>query len=62
MISRILMLLIFLALSANSAFAESEGIAWIPTWQQAFAEASKTHKPIFLLSAAPQCAGIPGIW
>ena len=39
-----------------------EGIAWIGTWKNASAEALRTGKPILLLSAAPQCRGIPGIW
>ena len=47
---------------ARPAFAESEGIGWIPTWRQAIAEASKARKPILLVAAAPQCAGVPGIW
>ena len=49
-------------ISANSAFAETDGIGWIPTWKQAISEASKAHKPILLVAAAPQCAGVSGIW
>lgn len=48
--------------SANSALAETDGIGWIPTWKQAISEASKAHKPILLVAAAPQCAGVSGIW
>jgi hypothetical protein len=44
------------------ALAESDGIGWIPTWRQAKSEASKERKPILLVAAAPQCAGVPGIW
>jgi hypothetical protein len=49
-------------LTARPALAESEGIGWIPTWRQAISEASKAGKPILLVAAAPQCAGVPGIW
>ncbi|PZM79324.1 MAG: hypothetical protein DKT66_22885 [Candidatus Melainabacteria bacterium] len=52
----------FVFLSSNSAFAETDGIGWIPTWKQAISEASKAHKPILLVAAAPQCAGVSGIW
>lgn len=39
-----------------------EGVAWWGTWDGALAEAKRTGKPILLLSAAPQCHGVPGIW
>ena len=38
------------------------GIAWYGTWEAAKSEAERTGKPILLLSAAPQCQGVPGIW
>ncbi len=38
------------------------GVAWFGTWEGALSEASRTGKPILLLSAAPQCRGVPGIW
>jgi len=38
------------------------GVAWWGTWEGATREASRSGKPILLLSAAPQCHGIPGIW
>jgi len=43
-------------------FQYPKSIAWIGTWQAAKAEAERTGKPILLLSAAPQCRGIPGVW
>lgn len=45
-----------------AALADANGIGWIPTWKQACEEASKNKKPILLIAAAPQCAGVPGIW
>ncbi|MBT7640770.1 MAG: hypothetical protein HN598_09845 [Planctomycetes bacterium] len=38
------------------------GVAWWGTWEGATGEARRSGKPILLLSAAPQCHGIPGIW
>jgi hypothetical protein len=38
------------------------GIAWFATWHDGLAEAKRTGKPIFLISAAPHCAGVSGIW
>ncbi|MDE0957363.1 MAG: hypothetical protein OSB12_01870 [Planctomycetota bacterium] len=38
------------------------GVAWWGTWEGASVEARRSGKPILLLSAAPQCHGIPGIW
>ncbi|MGE4619111.1 MAG: hypothetical protein AAEJ04_04800 [Planctomycetota bacterium] len=38
------------------------GVAWWGTWEGALAEGQRTEKPILLLSAAPQCHGVPGIW
>ena len=37
-------------------------IAWHGTWKGGLAEAQRTAKPILLLSAAPQCHSVPGIW
>lgn len=48
--------------SVESTFQYPKSIAWIGTWQAAKAEAERTGKPILLLSAAPQCRGIPGVW
>jgi hypothetical protein len=54
------LLLISLAL-ALPAQAQT-GIAWYGTWQQGRAEAARSGRPILLLSAAPQCHGVSGIW
>jgi hypothetical protein len=37
-------------------------IAWFSTLEDGLAEARRTGKPIFFLSAAPHCAGVSGIW
>ena len=38
------------------------GIAWYGVLQDGLAQAQITQRPILLLSAAPQCAGVPGMW
>jgi hypothetical protein len=38
------------------------GIQWFATWEAGVVEASRTGKPILLVSAAPHCAGVSGIW
>lgn len=38
------------------------GIVWYGVLEDGIAEAKTTGKPILLLSAAPQCAGVPGMW
>ncbi len=41
---------------------QSAKIAWHGTWKGGLAEAQRTGKPIMLVSAAPQCHSVPGIW
>ena len=38
------------------------GIAWYGVLADGLAEAKETGKPILLVSAAPQCTGVPGMW
>ena len=37
-------------------------IAWFGTWDGALAAAEKTRRPILLVSAAPHCHHVPGVW
>lgn len=37
-------------------------IAWFGVLGEGLAEAERTGKPILLVSAACQCAGVPGMW
>lgn len=46
----------------RAAWAAEPGIGWIPTWQQALAEARQTCKPILLMAGQPSCGGVPGVW
>jgi Spy/CpxP family protein refolding chaperone len=38
------------------------GIQWFATLESARAEARRTGRPILLVSAAPHCSGVSGIW
>ena len=42
--------------------ARGERIAWFGTWTGGLAEAARTGRPILLVSAAPHCHGVSGIW
>jgi hypothetical protein len=42
--------------------AERKAIAWYGTWEGAQAEARRSGKPILLLSAAPHCHNVSGVW
>jgi hypothetical protein len=46
----------------ESASRRPAQIQWFGNWKQAQAEAKRTGRPILLTSAAPQCAGVPGMW
>ena len=39
-----------------------KGITWYGVLKDGLAEAKRTGKPILLTSAAPQCAGVSGMW
>ncbi len=38
------------------------GIAWFGVLEDGLEQAKRTGKPILLVSAAPQCSGVPGMW
>ena len=48
--------------AGEQAVARQGGIAWYGTLTSALAEAKRTGKPILLVSAAPHCHSISGIW
>ena len=37
-------------------------VAWYGTWEQGLRVAGASGRPILLVSAAPQCHGVPGLW
>ena len=42
--------------------AKGDRIAWYGTWEAGLAEAKRTNRAILLVSAAPHCHNVPGIW
>lgn len=44
------------------AVTEKPGIAWYGVLEDARVEAARTGRPILLMSAAPLCTGVPGMW
>jgi len=38
------------------------GIQWFATWDSGRREAQRSGRPILLVSAAPHCAGVSGVW
>ena len=57
----IALLLLAATLAAPPADA-AERIAWYSSLKQGLAVAKTTGRPILLISAAPHCHGISGIW
>jgi len=39
-----------------------QGVVWYATWESALAEAKRSNRPIFFMSAAAQCRGISGVF
>ena len=37
-------------------------IAWYGDLQQGLNEAKRSERPILLVSGAPHCLGVPGVW
>jgi hypothetical protein len=46
----------------ESAKSLPSGIAWYGVLTDGITDAKATNRPIMLLAAAPQCAGVPGMW
>ena len=44
------------------ASAADQKIAWYGTWDLAKAEAKRLNRPILLISAAPHCHNVSGLW
>ena len=38
------------------------GIAWYGVLKDGLAEAKRSGRPILLISGAPACLGVPGVW
>ena len=50
------------AVEKNPQAVGAEGIAWYATWDNAVAEAKRSNRPIFFMSAAAQCTGVSGVF
>lgn len=53
---------IALAFLASTAAATTPKIAWYGTLAEGLAEAKRSNRPILLVSAAPQCQNVSGMW
>ena len=51
-----------LVLAPLRAVGAESGIQWYATWDSGYKEARRTGRPIMLVSAAPHCHNVPGIW
>ena len=54
-----------MALPASQLWAAGgapAGIAWYGTWETGLREAKRLQRPILLVSAAPQCNHVSGMW
>ncbi len=49
-------------IGASSQQIGASGVMWYTTWQTALAEAKRSNRPIFFMSAAAQCSGISGVF
>lgn len=50
------------AVNGASPMKSPPAIQWFATLDRGLAEARRTGKPILFASAAPHCAGVPGMW
>lgn len=58
-------ILVALLVVIGDAHAEenpAERIAWHANLEKGLALAKQTNRPVFLVSGAPSCLGVPGIW
>ena len=48
--------------TAPTTTKDGATIQWFGTLERGLAEAARTNKPILLVSGAPHCSGVPGMW
>jgi len=46
----------------NEQAIGDSGIAWYTTWETGLAEAKRSNRPIFFMSAATVCSGVSGVF
>ena len=49
-------------LGASPQAVGEAGVMWYTTWESALEEAKRSNRPIFFMSAAATCNGIPGVF
>lgn len=54
--------LILVVVSSSIAAEPVARIAWYGRLADGLAEAERSGRPILLVSGAPQCHGVPGVW
>ena len=59
---KIYSVIIWLTFFAGIAAATTPKIAWYGTLKEGLAEAKRSNRPILLVSAAPQCQNVAGMW
>ena len=47
---------------SNPLAIGDSGVAWYTTWDTALKEAKRSNRPIFFMSAATTCSGVPGVF
>ena len=50
------------AVAQNPQAVGEAGVAWYTTWDAGLAEAKRSNRPIFFMSAAAQCSGVSGVF
>lgn len=50
------------AVDVNPQAIGEQGVAWYVTWESGLAEAKRSNRPIFFMSAAAQCSGVSGVF
>ncbi len=50
------------AVEQNPQAVGDAGVAWYVTWETGLAEAKRSNRPIFFMSAAAQCSGVSGVF
>jgi len=55
-------LVLLLGGAAAGAAEIPNRIAWYGSLKAGLAEASRSQRPILLVSGAPHCHGVPGVW
>jgi len=56
------LLLIMTTAPASAEENPTKRIAWHGNLEKGLAVAKQTNRPVFLVSGAPACLGVPGIW